>query len=67
MGNRTSGYGDAPNFSGVLFFHVQQERPDGTLWSVAFFLDDHEQFASRKFFATEAEARAHGNATIEAR
>jgi hypothetical protein len=66
MGNRTSGYGDLcnPDFSAVLSFHVQQEKPDGSAWSVVFFLDGLEQTGSRRFFDTEAEARDYGNSQM---
>src|SRR5262249_36773785 len=65
MGSRTSGYGWIcdPSFGGVLSFLVQQERPDGSLWSVTVYLDDLEQ--ARESYATEAEARAAGCRRLE--
>jgi hypothetical protein len=60
MGNRTSGYGDLanPDFGATLSYHIQQESPDGSRWSAVFFLDGHEQIASRRFFGSKAEAEA---------
>ncbi len=60
MGNRTSGYGPLgdPDYSAQLICHVQQEKPDGSLWSAAIFLDDLEQTGSRRFFQTLAEAES---------
>lgn len=57
MGNRTSGYGASanPDYSAQLSWHIQQERPDGSLWSVTFFLEAVEQTASRRIFATRLE------------
>lgn len=55
----------SPNFCGTLEMKVEQEKPDGSLWSVNFWLHNREIFDAKKYFRTEAEARAYGCEQLE--
>jgi hypothetical protein len=50
----------SPNYTGFHSYTVQKERPDGSLWSVAFFNDTDPAPLSKEFAYSEAAANEIG-------
>jgi hypothetical protein len=50
----------SPNYTGFHSYLVQQERPDGSLWSVEIFNDTDSKPIALEYADTEAAAEALG-------